>query len=245
MKKALITTTLMCAGLCANVFAQTKTGTATKKAAAPAEKPDLMKPSTLRARAPEVFRAKFATTKGDIIIECTRAWAPRGVDRFYNLVRAGFFTDVSFFRVIAGFMAQFGVSPKPEIARVWRDSNIIDDPVVKSNKRGFLTYAQSSAPNSRSTQFFINYQDNARLDTDRFAPIGQVVEGMDVVDKLYSEYGEGAPSGRGPDQGRVQAEGKAYLDRFFPKLDRIISATIVPAAPAAPKPADGKSDAKQ
>jgi peptidyl-prolyl cis-trans isomerase A (cyclophilin A) len=205
--------------MCGAAFAQEK--------AAPV-KPNVMDPASLKARAPETFKAKFTTTKGDFVIQVTRAWAPNGADRFYNLVRSGFFKDAAFFRVLSGFMAQFGIPADPAVARVWMQANITDDPVKASNKRGFVTFAQTSARNSRSTQLFINYGDNSRLDADRFAPFGEVVEGMDVVDKFYSGYGEGAPGGAGPDQGRLQSQGKAYLDRNFPKLDHIISATIVP-----------------
>jgi peptidyl-prolyl cis-trans isomerase A (cyclophilin A) len=238
MKKALITTTLMCAGLCANVLAQTKTGTATKAAPKAAPAPSLANPSSLKAVAPATYQAKFTTTKGDFVIQVTRAWAPRGADRFYNLVRAGFFTDCAFFRVLSGFMAQFGISPNPAIAKVWEQARIIDDPVTQSNKRGRITFA-TAGPQTRTTQLFINFQDNAGLDTQGFAPFGEVVEGMDVVDKINPEYKQD------PDQGRIHSEGKAYLDRFYPRLDRILKASIVPLAPAASKPADGKSDAKQ
>jgi peptidyl-prolyl cis-trans isomerase A (cyclophilin A) len=193
---------------------------AQEKAAAP----NLLDPSTLRARAPETFDVKFTTTKGDVTVHATRAWAPNGVDRFYNLVRAGFFTDAAFFRVIPGFMAQFGMSARPEVSRVLANANIPDDPVKESNTRGTMTFAQTSLPNSRSTQFFINYGNNARLDQDRFAPFARVTEGMDVMDKINSEYGER------PNQGSIQAEGKAYLDKQFPRLDRILSATIVSGA---------------
>jgi peptidyl-prolyl cis-trans isomerase A (cyclophilin A) len=196
-------------------------------AQAPAE-PSLLNPATLKAKAPDTFDVKFTTTKGDVVVRATRSWAPNGVDRFYNLVRAGFFTDAAFFRVIPGFMAQFGMSARPEVSRVLANANIPDDPVKESNKRGMMTFAQTSLPNSRSTQFFINYGDNSRLDADRFAPFAQVTQGMDVMDKIYSGYGEQ------PNQGSIQAEGKAYLDRQFPRLDRILSATTVGGA-AAPK----------
>ncbi|MBZ5606423.1 MAG: peptidylprolyl isomerase [Acidobacteriia bacterium] len=209
--------------MCAAAFAQEK--------AAPA-KPNLMEPKSLNAKAPETYKAKFTTTKGDFVIQVNRAWAPRGADRFYNLVRAGFFKDVSFFRVLSGFMAQFGISGDPAVARAWMQANIPDDAVRESNTRGRVTFA-TAGPNTRTTQLFINFGDNKGLDGQGFAPIGEVVEGMTVVDSLYSGYGEGAPRGAGPDQGRLQAQGKAYLDRSFPKLDHIISATIVPSAPAA------------
>jgi len=211
--------------MCAAAFAQDKAA----PKAAPA-KPDLMNPSALNAKAPDTFKAKFTTSKGDFVVQVTRAWAPRGADRFYNLVRAGFFTDCAFFRVLREprpFMAQFGISPKPAVAAAWERARIMDDPNKESNKRGRITFATAGA-NTRTTQLFINYGDNAFLDGQGFSPFGEVIEGMEVVDKFYSGYGEGAPSGRGPEQGKLQSEGKAYTDRYFPQLDHIISATIVP-----------------
>jgi peptidyl-prolyl cis-trans isomerase A (cyclophilin A) len=187
--------------------------------------------------APAIYRVKLTTTKGDIVIEVTRAWAPRGADRLYNLVRAGFFTDVAFFRVIPGFMAQFGISSRPDIAGAWMNANIPDDAVKQSNTRGKVTFA-TAGPNTRTTQLFINTANNAPLDPQGFAPIGEVIEGMENVDKFYSGYGGN------PDQGALQARGKAYIDSSMPKVDKIVSATIVPipaaapstpAAPAAPK----------
>jgi len=208
------------------------------KAAGPAAKAapaasSLLNPSSLKARAPEMFQAKLTTTKGDIVIEVTRAWAPLGADRFYNLVRSGFFTNCTFFRIVPRFVVQFGISPRPDVARVWESARIVDDPVRHSNKRGTITFA-TAGPNTRTTQFFINYSDNVPLDSQGFAAFGEVVQGMDtVVDKIYAGYGER------PDQGRLQSEGKAYTDREFPMLDKILSATIVPTPAAAP--ADGKA----
>lgn len=177
-------------------------------------------------QAPDVYQAKFETSKGDFVIEVHREWAPRGADRFYNLVKYGFFDDVRFFRAIEGFMVQFGIHGDPQVMDKWRDANIQDDPVVQSNKRGFITFA-TSGPDSRSTQVFINFADNSNLDSMGFAPFGKVIEGMDVVDSLHTGYGEGAPQGRGPDQGRIQYEGNEYLKRDFPKLDYVKKATIV------------------
>jgi peptidyl-prolyl cis-trans isomerase A (cyclophilin A) len=177
-----------------------------------------------------VFRAKFATSKGDFVIEVHRDWAPHGADRFYNLVKAGYFDETRFFRVVSGFMAQIGIHGQPELNSIWRKENIPDDPVVKSNTRGFVSFA-TAGPNTRTTQFFINYADtNNRLDGTGFSPFGQVTSGMEVVDNLYAEYGEGegAPQGRGPSQGRIQSEGNAYLMRDFPKLDFVKEATILP-----------------
>jgi peptidyl-prolyl cis-trans isomerase A (cyclophilin A) len=189
--------------------------------------PALLDPSLAEEKAPDTFRAKFTTTKGDFVIEVTRKWAPNGADRFYNMVKIGYLNDVAFFRNIEGFMVQFGINGDPKVNKKWRDANIKDDPVVKSNTPGYVTFAQSSARNSRSTQVFINFGDNSRLDRDRFAPFGKVVEGMDVVKSLYNVYGEGAPNGRGPDQQRVQLEGNTYLKKSFPKLDYIKKAVIV------------------
>ncbi len=193
---------------------------------------NLADPSKLTAKAPESFKVKFTTTNGDITLQISRPLSPNGVDRFYNLVQAGYFKDIAFFRVIPGFMGQFGIHGDPIIATAWRGANIQDDPVKGSNVRGAITFAKTGAPNSRSTQFFINLADNPNLDGMGFSPFGKVVEGMDVVDKLNGEYGEGAPGGRGPEQGRVQSEGNAYLKKDFPRLDYIKSAIVVPAGEA-------------
>ena len=171
---------------------------------------------------------KPGDTKGKIVIEVTRSLSPNGADRFYNLVRSGYFKDISFFRVIPGFMCQFGIHGDPKVAAKWRAANITDDPVKGSNTRGTITFA-TAGPNTRTTQLFINFGDNHNLDGMGFSPFGKVIEGMDVVDKINGEYGEGAPSGRGPRQDRVQGEGNAYLKKDFPNLDYIKSATILPA----------------
>lgn len=183
----------------------------------------LLNPSQATDKALAVFKVKFKTTKGDFTIEATRAWAPLGADRFYNLVKAGYFTDIAFFRIISGFMAQFGIHGDPAVSAKWRAANIPDDAVTQSNLKGYISYAMAG-PNTRTTQFFINYGDNSRLDGMGFSPFGKVTEGMDTVESVYSGYGEGAPSGQGPDQGRVQMQGNAYLKKDFPKLDYIISA---------------------
>jgi len=196
-------------------------------AIATAPNPDFTDPAKLIEKAPETFKAQFDTTKGKFTVEVTRSLAPHGADRFYNLVRSGYFKDVAFFRVIAGFMCQFGIHGDPKVAARWRGAPIPDDPVKGSNIRGALTFAMAG-PNTRTTQFFINFADNTRLDRMGFAPIGKVIEGMDVVDKINAEYGEGAPRGRGPDQGRIQTEGNAYLKKDFPNLDYIKSVTVVP-----------------
>lgn len=186
----------------------------------------LADPARLTAKAPDVFKAKFDTSKGVFVIEVHRDQAPNGADRFYNLVSNGYYDDVRFFRVISGFMAQFGINGSPEVNTAWKSATIADDPVKESNTRGSVSFAMRG-PDTRTTQLFINYADNTRLDSMGFAPIGKVVEGMDVVDALYSAYGEGAPRGRGPDQGRIQSEGNAYLAAEFPELDYVKSATIV------------------
>jgi peptidyl-prolyl cis-trans isomerase A (cyclophilin A) len=183
--------------------------------------PALLDPAKLTARAPAVFQARFTTGKGDFVIEVHRDWAPNGADRFYNLVKAGFYDDTRFFRVMDGFMTQFGISGDPAVASKWQNADIPDDPVQQSNKPGFVTFAQTSAPNSRSTQVFINYGDNSRLDATRFAPFGQVISGMDVVNGIYKGYGES------PDQGAIQTQGNAYLDAKFPRLDGVKHAQIV------------------
>jgi peptidyl-prolyl cis-trans isomerase A (cyclophilin A) len=187
---------------------------------------DLSDPASLNEKAPAVYQAKFDTSKGTFVIEVHRDWAPNGADRFYNLVKNGFYNDVRFFRVLEGFMAQFGINGNPSLSAVWRDANIKDDPVKQSNTRGTVTFA-TAGPNTRTTQVFINFGDNAGLDGQGFSPFGKVVSGMDVVDSLYGGYGEGAPRGDGPDQGQVQAQGNAYLAKAYPKLDYVKTATIV------------------
>jgi len=180
--------------------------------------------------APAQYKVLMQTSRGDVTIEVTRAWSPRGADRFYQLVKEGFFDGTKFFRVIRSpkpFMAQFGISGDPKITAKWANSNIQDDPVTQSNTRGMVSFAMSQSPNSRSTQLFINYADNARLDGTGFSPFGKVTSGMEVIDQLYADYGEGAPDGAGPDQGRIEAEGNAYLDKEFPKLDFIKTAKVV------------------
>jgi peptidyl-prolyl cis-trans isomerase A (cyclophilin A) len=188
---------------------------------------DFADPAKLNAKSPESFKVKFETTKGNFTVEVTRSLAPNGADRFYNLVRSGYFKDVALFRVIPGFMCQFGIHGDPKVSATWREARIQDDPVKTSNTRGAITFA-TAGPNTRTTQLFINYGDNARLDDMGFSPFGKVTDGMDVVDKINGEYGEGAPRGRGPDQGRVQKEGNEYLKKEFPNLDYIKSANVLP-----------------
>jgi peptidyl-prolyl cis-trans isomerase A (cyclophilin A) len=182
----------------------------------------------MRKTAPESFKVRMATSQGSFTVTVHRAWAPQGADRFYNLVRGGYYGDARFFRVIRGFMCQFGIHADPAVSVLWKDATIPDDPVLETNTRGRITFA-TGGPNTRTTQLFINYNNaNASLDRMGFAPFGEVTEGMDVVDKLYAGYGEGAPRGAGPDQGRIQAEGNAYLNSDFPKLDGLRKAELLP-----------------
>jgi peptidyl-prolyl cis-trans isomerase A (cyclophilin A) len=194
--------------------------------AAPAFSQGLNNPAALNAQAPPVYKVSFDTSKGTFVIEVHRDWAPNGADRFYNLVKNGFYDNTRFFRVISGFMVQFGINGDPRISAQWREANIPDDPVRQGNQRGYITFA-TAGPNTRTTQVFINFADNRMLDRQGFSPFGRVISGMNVVDALYSGYGEGAPQGLGPEQGRVQGEGNAYLMKSFPKLDYIKKATIV------------------
>jgi cyclophilin family peptidyl-prolyl cis-trans isomerase len=188
--------------------------------------PALLTPSALTARAPAEFDVKFVTTKGEFTVHITREWAPRGADRFYNLVKHHYFDGCPFFRVIAGFMAQFGLTPYPEVNKAWMNANIQDDPAKASNTRGKASFAMAG-PNTRSTQLFINFADrNAQLDKSGFAPLGEVTAGMEVVDKLNSEYGDNA------DQGKITMEGRAFLKSKMPNLDYMNTVRLV-AAPAA------------
>jgi peptidyl-prolyl cis-trans isomerase A (cyclophilin A) len=189
--------------------------------------PDFTEPAKLTEKAPDSFKVRFDTTKGAITIQVTRSQAPNGADRFYNLVHSGYFKDIAFFRVIPGFMCQFGIHGDPKVAAAWQQATIPDDAVKASNTRGAITFA-TAGPNTRTTQLFINFGNNSNLDGQGFSPFGKVSEGMDVVDKINGEYGEGAPGGRGPNQGQLQAEGNAFLKKDFPNLDYIKSASILP-----------------
>jgi peptidyl-prolyl cis-trans isomerase A (cyclophilin A) len=190
-----------------------------------AQAPNLANPAALTEQAPASYKVKFDTTKGAFVVQVTRAWAPNGADRFYNLVKNGFYDNVRFFRVISGFMVQFGINGDPQLSARWRQAQIKDDAVTQSNKRGMITFA-TAGPSMRTTQVFINFADNTNLDGMGFAPFGRIVSGMNVVDALNAEYGEGAPRGRGPDQGKLQSEGNAYLAREFARMDYIKKATI-------------------
>ena len=173
-------------------------------------------------QAPATFRAWFETNQGPFVIEVQREWAPIGADRFFTLVKRGFYNDVRFFRVLNGFMAQFGLNGDPKVQGEYAAANLIDEPARQSNLRGFVTFAKESTPNTRYTMVFINYKDNSYLDADGFAPFGQVVSGMEVVDKLFSGYGRQNV----PDQRRIKSEGNTYLAAEYPKLDFIKTARI-------------------
>ena len=185
-----------------------------------ANKAALTKPASLKERGPDVYKAKFDTSIGVFVIEVHAAWAPNGADRFYNLVKNGYYDGCRFFRVLPGFMVQFGLNGDPAIQKYWENANIPDDKVTQGNTRGYVTFAKSALPNSRTTQVFINFVDNSRLNRDGFAPFGKVISGMEVVDKIYSGYGQQ------PNQARISSEGNAYLTKSFPKLDYIKKATI-------------------
>ena len=187
----------------------------------------LTKPDTaaMKRAAPDSFDVAFETGKGQFVVRAYRAWAPIGVDRFHYLISNGYYDRVKFFRNIQDFMVQFGIHGDPDVNTAWRDLTIADDPVRQSNTEGMVTYA-TGGPNTRTTQLFINKGNNANLDGMGFAPIGRVVSGMDVVMKLHEGYGEGAPRGVGPEQGRLNREGNRYLNTYFPQLDSIVSARI-------------------
>jgi peptidyl-prolyl cis-trans isomerase A (cyclophilin A) len=176
--------------------------------------------------APAEFRVKLETTQGDVVLRVTRAWAPKGADRFYNLVRLGYYDGARFYRVLPAFVAQVGIHGDPKVSAKWREAKIDDDPVKEKNAKGTITFAKGG-PNSRTVNVFINLKDNESLDKLGFAPFGIVVEGLEAAGKLYSGYGDGAPKGRGPSQAKVWEEGNAYLDKAFPKLDAIKKATVL------------------
>jgi peptidyl-prolyl cis-trans isomerase A (cyclophilin A) len=221
-------------------------GTATKKstaAARPAYDRTLLRPALLKENAPETYVVKFTTTRGEFTVVVTRAWAPLGADRFYNLVKHHFYDNASVFRVVAGFVAQFGISAYPPVTAAWEKNEIKDDPVTQTNKRGYITFA-TSGPNTRTTQVFINFKDNPYLDKSGFAPFGSIdAVGMKVVDMFYDQYDSNQI-----DQEMINKQGKAYLDKNYPKLDVIKSVVITDPPPTAtpaakPKPAAGAAAA--
>ncbi len=249
MRKFAVTILAGLLGCATNAVAQTpaqapsqpKTSTAPKSGTASttshAYDRALLRPSLLKDKAPETFQVKFTTTRGDFVVTVTRAWAPLGADRFYILAKHRFFDNSSFFRVVPGFVVQFGLSSYPPVSAAWENANMKDEPVTQSNKRGYLTYAKTSRPNTRSTQMFINLKDNsASLDHQGFAPIGVVDDqGMKVVEMMYDQYGDSTPDDY---QDQIAKKGKAYLDKNYPKLDYIKTAVVVsPATADTSKPA--------
>lgn len=209
-------------GVAAAALAAIPAGAAAQTGTVDFSKAKLRNPEQLKETAPATYKATFDTSAGAFVIEVHRDWAPNEADRFYNLVKNGFYDDCRFFRVVPGFMVQFGMNGNPAIQKIWQNTNMKDDPVKQSNKRGYVSFAQTGAPNSRSTQLFVNFADNTSLDHtgQGFAPFGQVVSGMNVVDKITAQYGER------PDQGEIVNKGNAYLNASFPKLDYIKKATI-------------------
>ncbi len=195
-------------------------------AAAPMEPLNpLIDPGRFTETAPETYRVRMETSEGTIVIQVNRAWAPNGADRFYNLAKNGYYDDTRFYRVIPDFMAQFGLNQEPVVNSAWRAAAIPDDPVAQSNTRGRVTFAMAG-PSTRTTQVFINFKDNSYLDESGFAPFGQVVEGMDVVDRIYSGYGETQPNGQGVDYQKAFSQGTPYLDESYPLLTKILSTTV-------------------
>ena len=176
---------------------------------------------------PDSYRASLETSKGAVVIEVTKSWAPEGAERFYRLLQQKYYNGARFFRVIPDFVVQFGIAGDPAVSARWRNMNMADDPVKESNRRGTITFAKSG-PNSRTTQVFFNLKDNTSLDSQGFAPFGKVIDGMDVVDRFFSGYREGPPRGEGPEQQLIEAQGNAYLAKF-PHLDYIKTARILDA----------------
>jgi peptidyl-prolyl cis-trans isomerase A (cyclophilin A) len=217
---------LLCSSLLA--LAQTPPGTGKEPPRGPSPRLSLLNPASLKAKAPDVFKAQFTTTKGDFVVEVHRDWSPNGADRFYNLVKNGFYDGVVFYRVVPNFMVQFGISGNPKIEAAWAHANLRDDPLKQGNKRGRITYAMAG-PNTRTTQVFINFRDNSNLDSQGFTSFGEVTDGMDVVDKLYSGYGDmQEQGGHGPSVSKFEVEGNAYLTKNFSQLDSIKTAKILP-----------------
>ena len=191
-------------------------------AAVAAPNPALLHPAKLHAKAPAVYKVRFKTTKGAFVVTVHRAWAPRGADRFYNLVRARFYDGDPLFRVVPGFVVQFGISATPAVSKAWQDATIKDDPVRHSNVPGTVSFA-TAGPDTRTTQVFVNLGSNAFLDSQGFAPFGQVTSDMTAIAKLYHGYGERPTNA----QGQIAAQGEAFVKATFPKLDRILTARVV------------------
>ena len=217
MRRVVMAVVVVVAAVGASLLAQSANS---GKAGATPGKANLRNPAVMTAKAPATFKARFDTSKGAFVIEVHRDWAPLGADRFYNLVRNGFYDDIRFFRVVPNFMVQFGINGTPPVQAIWRNQAIKDDPVTQSNKRGYVTFA-TKGPNTRTTQVFINFKDNAFLDSMGFAPFGEVVEGLDeVADKINAEYRER------PIQPKIENQGTAYLTAEFPRLDYVKKASV-------------------
>lgn len=185
--------------------------------------PSLLHPARLKEKAPEKYQVRFDTTRGPFTVTVTRSWAPIGADRFYDLVKHHFYDNAACFRVVPGFVVQFGISSYPKVSAAWKHAEIKDDPVTQSNKRGYVTFATAGA-NTRTTQVFINLKDNPSLDSMGFAPFGVVDgQGMNVVDMLYDVYGDAG----GPDQTQIEKQGEPYMKKGWPKLDYIKTARLV------------------
>jgi peptidyl-prolyl cis-trans isomerase A (cyclophilin A) len=241
MKNAFLASSMLILAVGAAALAQTKSAPkpAASKSATKAKAkagPNLLDPSTLNAKAPPVYLVKLNTTKGPIVIRVTKSWAPTGADRFYNLIRAGFYNNNYIFRSTKQF-AQFGIPARPELSRVWMEHTMLDDRPIQSNKRAMITFASTGDKNSRSVQVFINKVDNTYLDSLGFPAFGEVIEGLDVLDMLYSGYGETVTD----KQGEIMNQGNAYLEKNFPRLDKITTAVIEPL-PAESKADDSKKD---
>lgn len=215
------------ATLLASLVAMTVCGGEPEGSEAVAMPNPLLRPSRFTETAPASYRVRLETSEGDVVIEVHRDWAPLGADRFYNLVRGGFYDDARVYRVVDGFMAQFGLNGDPYVNQAWKTQYLVDDPVAQSNTRGRVAFAKGGV-HTRTTELFISYKDNSALDAEGFAPIGEVVEGMDVVDSFHSAYGDGPPRGEGPYQAMAQARGNDYLDAEFPELTRIVRASLEP-----------------
>jgi peptidyl-prolyl cis-trans isomerase A (cyclophilin A) len=188
--------------------------------------PALLDPDSATAEAPAEYKVEVTTKKGKFVLAIHREWAPLGADRFYNLVKIGYYDDLAFFRVVDGFMVQFGMHANPKVTKAWKPARIADDPPTQKNKKGTISFA-NSGKNTRTTQVFINFNDNTPLDSMGFAPFGEVVEGMNIVERLHKGYGDGPPSGSGPDQREIERNGNEYLKRRFPELDYIQTARVL------------------
>ena len=197
-----------------------------RQAVIPSNSAKLLNPVDLNETAPDTYQTEFITTKGRFVIQVTRAWAPNAADRFYNLVKNGYYDNCRFFRVLPGYAVQWGIHGDPKINAVLSKATILDDPVKQSNRKGYVSFVYTG-PNSRTAQLFINLRDNVSLDAQGYAPFGMLIKGTNIPNEFFAGYLDAPPMGQGPDQDRIHFEGNAYLSKFFPKLDYIKSAVIV------------------